>query len=580
MVRSTWIIRAALVWLVWAGVASAQEIQTTERAIPGRYIVVLNEEQTVARANVRPMVAELARQFGGRVAHVFEHTIQGFAVAMSATEAAALARDPRVRYVEQDSERFIVQTQSGATWGLDRIDQRDRPLNGTYTYNTLASNVAVYVIDTGIRASHTEFGVRVAGGFTAIADGNGTTDCNGHGTHVSGTIGGATYGIAKGVTFHPVRVLNCSGSGTTSGVIAGIDWVTANRILPAVANMSLGGGASTALDDAVRRSAAAGITYAVAAGNSNADACGSSPARVSQALTVGASTSGDVRSSFSNFGTCVDIFAPGSSITSAWITSDTATNTISGTSMASPHVAGVAALFLADNPGATAADVHAAVVNNASLNKLTSVGTGSPNRLLYSIFDGGTPVDAPPTANFTSSCGGLGCTFDGSASTDDRGLASYTWTFGDGQSGSGVTASHTYGSSGTFTVVLMVTDTANQANSVSHSVTVSAGGAPCTSCEAFTGTLSGTGDSDYHPNGSWYFSGAAGVHRGWLRGPSNADFDLYLQKWNGFSWVIVARSESATSEEQIAYSGTSGYYRWRVYSFAGSGSYSFWLQRP
>src|SRR5205814_7893300 len=375
MVPKRWINSAALVWLSFASVASAQEVQTTERAIPGQYIVVLNDDQT-PRANVRPVVDGLARQFGARVTHVYENTIRGFAASMSATAAAALARNPRVRYIEQDSERFIVETQSGATWGLDRIDQRDRPLNGMYTYETNAANVSVYVIDTGIRATHTEFGGRVSTiGFTAVSDGNGTNDCNGHGTHVSGTIGGATFGVAKSVTLHAVRVLDCSGSGSTSGVIAGVDWVTANRTLPAVANMSLGGGASTALDDAVRRSVAAGVTYAIAAGNSNADACSSSPARVSQALTVGSSTSDDVRSSFSNFGTCVDLFAPGSRITSAWNTSDTATNTISGTSMATPHVAGVAALYLANDPGATPSTVHAAVVNNASVNKLSSIGS-------------------------------------------------------------------------------------------------------------------------------------------------------------------------------------------------------------
>lgn len=579
MVPKRWIGGAALVSLFFVSVASAQEVQTTERAIPGQYIVVLKDEQT-SRANVRPVVDGLARQSGARVTHVFENTIRGFAASMSATAAAALARNPRVRYIEQDSERFIVGTQSGATWGLDRIDQRDRPVTGTYTYETVAANVDVYVIDTGIRATHTEFGGRVSTGFTAINDGNGTNDCNGHGTHVSGTIGGATFGVAKSVTLHAVRVLDCSGSGSTSGVIAGLDWVTANRTLPAVANMSLGGGASTALDDAVRRSVGAGVTYAIAAGNSNADACGSSPARVSQALTVGSSTSGDVRSSFSNFGTCVDLFAPGSSIMSAWSTSDTATNTISGTSMATPHVAGVAALYLANDPTATPSTVHAAVVNNASVNKLTSIGTGSPNRLLYSLF-GTTPIDTPPAANFTFSCGGGGCTFDGSTSTDDHGISRYAWDFGDGESvTAGAVVGHTYLSSGTFTVRLTVTDTANQSDTEAHSVTVETGGAPCTGCQAFSGTLSGTGDSDYHPNGSWYFSSGSGVHRGWLQGPSNTDFDLYLQKWNGFGWVTVARSESSTSQEQIAYSGTSGYYRWRVYSFSGSGSYSLWLQHP
>ena len=352
MIRTAMNMVAALLWLAGASAAWAQEVQTPERAIPGRYIVVLDDQQ-VASVSVTALADAMVRQHGGRVRAVYEHAIRGFAATMSATAAAALARNPRVRYVEQDSERFIVDTQPNATWGLDRIDQRDRPLNATYTYTTLATGVHVYVIDTGIRSTHAEFGGRVSStGYTAISDGNGTNDCNGHGTHVAATAGGATYGVAKGVTLHAVRVLDCSGSGTTSGVIAGVNWVTANHTAPAVANMSLGGGASTALDDAVRNSVASGVTYAIAAGNSNANACSSSPARVSQALTVGSSTNTDARSSFSNFGTCVDLFAPGSGITSAWYTSNTATMTISGTSMAAPHVAGAAALYLATNPSA------------------------------------------------------------------------------------------------------------------------------------------------------------------------------------------------------------------------------------
>jgi serine protease len=561
-------------------VALAQEVQTPERAIQGQYIVVL-DDQRVTRSEVRTTADTLVRRHGGVLLRRFENVLRGFSVAMSATAAAALARSPGVRYVEQDSVREIVETQSGATWGLDRIDQRDRPLDGAYAYDTTASLVNVYVIDTGIRSTHTDFGGRVSPiGFTAINDGGGTNDCNGHGTHVAATVGGDTYGVAKGVTLHAVRVLGCNGSGSTSGVIAGIEWVTANHLKPAVANMSLGGGASTALDDAVRNSIAAGVTYAIAAGNSNADACGSSPARVSQALTVGSSTSSDARSSFSNFGSCVDVFAPGSSITSAWYTSDTAINTISGTSMASPHVAGAAALYLASDPTAPASIVHAAVVNNASPDRLTGVGTGSPNRLLYSRF-GAPPVDAPPSASFTYSCILLTCTFDGSGSTDDNGISSHTWNFGDSQGGSSAVVSHTYASGGTFTVQLTVSDTASQTDSDSQSVTVSGGsGDPCTNCQSYTGTLSGSGDLDTHPNGSWYFSGVSGTHRGWLEGPANADFDLYLQKWNGFFWVTVARSESVTSEEQITYNGTSGYYRWRVRSYNGSGAYSFWLQQP
>ncbi len=580
MFRMTRSVNVALLMIALATAAAAQEVQTTERAIPGRYIVVL-EDQEVGTARVQAVASTLVRQFGGQIAYVYENTIRGFAATMSATSAAALARHPQVRYIEQDSLRFIVATQTNATWGLDRIDQRDRPVNGNYVYNTTAGNVSVYVIDTGIRASHTQFGGRVSSvGYTAINDGNGTNDCNGHGTHVAGTIGGTTYGVAKGVTLHAVRVLGCNGSGSTSGVIAGVDWVSANRNVPAVANMSLGGGASTALDDAVRRSVTAGVTYAVAAGNSNANACNSSPARVSQALTVGSSTSADARSSFSNFGTCVDLFAPGSSITSAWHRSNTATNTISGTSMASPHVAGVAALVLANDPSATPSEVHAAVVNNASVNKLTSIGTGSPNRLLYSIF-GGTPVDSPPAANFSFSCTGLACTFNGGGSVDDRGIDGYAWDFGDSQSSnSGPVASHTYASGGTFTVRLTVTDTAGQTDTEARSVTVSTTGAPCTGCQEYSGTLSGGGDSDIHPGGTYYLSNVAGVHRGWLRGPSNADFDLYLQRWNGGSWTTVARSEGVTSTEQVAFNGTSGYYRWLIRSYSGSGSYSFWLQRP
>jgi subtilisin family serine protease len=302
---------------------------------------------------------------------------------MSEADALAISRDPRVAYVEEDAEMHAIATQTSAPWGLDRIDQRDRPLSGTYTYTSTGSGVNAYVIDTGIRRTHADFGGRAFSGFTAINDGRGTTDCNGHGTHVAGTIGGGTYGVAKSVRLYAVRVLSCSGSGSTSGVIAGVDWVRANRVRPAVANMSLGGGASSSLDTAVRNSIAAGVTFAVAAGNSNANASNFSPARVSEAITVGSSTSSDSRSSFSNFGSVVDIFAPGSSIRSAWYTSDTATATLSGTSMASPHVAGAAARYLQTSPSASPSTVRNALVNTATTGRLSGIPTGTANRLLF-----------------------------------------------------------------------------------------------------------------------------------------------------------------------------------------------------
>ncbi|HEU5162126.1 MAG TPA: S8 family serine peptidase [Thermoanaerobaculia bacterium] len=374
------------------------DLRKSSRAIPGQYIVVLEEGAT---RDLPAVANEMAAAHGGRLGFLYNRALTGFSIELPQGRAIALAHDPRVAWVEEDGVVELSATQSGATWGLDRIDQRDLPLNSTYNYNYTGSGVKAYIIDTGILSTHSQFGGRVIAGYSAIADGRGTTDCNGHGTHVAGTVGGSTYGVAKSVTLVPVRVLDCNGSGTNSGVIAGVDWVTSNHGAgqPAVANMSLGGGASSALDTAVRNAIADGVTFAVASGNDNANACNYSPARVTEAITVNSSTSTDARSSFSNWGTCTDIFAPGSSITSSWYTSTTATNTISGTSMATPHVAGVAALYLQSNPSASPATVWGAISSSSTANKITSAGTGSPNRLLYSLLTSAPPPPPPPSGS-------------------------------------------------------------------------------------------------------------------------------------------------------------------------------------
>ncbi|BBH67266.1 hypothetical protein ACTI_39510 [Actinoplanes sp. OR16] len=343
-------------------------------AVAGSYIVVLKSGG---------QQASLSKTYGATVKRSFGKALNGFEATMSETQARRLAANSKVAYVEQNQVISLAATQTNATWGIDRIDQRALPLSTTYTYPVTASNVTAYIIDTGILYSHSQFGGRATAGYDAV--GSGAVDCNGHGTHVAGTVGGSTYGVAKAVKLVGVRVLNCSGSGTTAGVIAGVNWVTSNAVKPAVANMSLGGGASTSLDTAVANSIASGVTYAVAAGNSNANASTASPARVASAITVGATTRTDARASYSNYGSVLDIFAPGSSITSAWYTSSSATNTISGTSMASPHVAGAAALVLSRNPSYTPAQVSSALTSNATTGVVTSPGSGSPNRLLFVV---------------------------------------------------------------------------------------------------------------------------------------------------------------------------------------------------
>ncbi|MBB6416581.1 S8 family peptidase [Streptomyces sp. AK010] len=353
-------------------------------AIKDSYLVTLKKSAGLKASSAAGK--SLVKEYGGSVDKTFGKALNGYSATLSATEARRLAADPAVASVEQNQRVTLAATQTNAPWGLDRVDQASLPLSGTYTYpDSAGSGVTVYVIDTGVRITHQQISGRASHGYDAVDGDNNASDGNGHGTHVATTIAGTTYGVAKQAKIVGVRVLNNSGSGTTAGVIAGIDWVTQNHSGPSVANMSLGGGASATLDTAVRNSIASGVTYAVAAGNSSTTASSSSPARVAEAITVGATTSTDAKASYSNYGSALDIFAPGSSITAGWHTSDTATNTISGTSMATPHVAGAAAVYLAGHTSSTPAQVATALVNGAVTGKVTSAGSGSPNRLLQIV---------------------------------------------------------------------------------------------------------------------------------------------------------------------------------------------------
>jgi len=563
----------------------------------GRYIVVLKAGSTLTPA----AAAASARAQGAQVSFVYSRAIRGYAATLSRSLVRQLRASSSVDYVQRDMPVRIVGTQTPVpSYGIDRIDQRSLPLNNTYTYPRTGAGVNAYGIDTGIRITHQQFGGRAAYGYDAVDGSLPADDCNGHGTHTAGTMGGSLVGVAKQVHLIAVRVLGCDGSGTSSGIIAGIDWVIGDHQAgqPAVANISIGTqvGKDSAFDSSVRSLIADGVSTAVAAGNGAANglyqlnACDGSPSDVPEALTVSATNSSDSKPLYANIGSCVDLFAPGDGVISTWNSSDTATQSDSGTSMAAPHVAGAAALYLEANPSATPAQVASAIVSNATNGVVQSAGTGSPNKLLYVGFisaGGGGTGNQAPTASFTSSCTNLACTFTDASTDADGTIASRSWAFGDGGTSTATNPSHTYAAGGTYTVTLTVTDNAGATGTTTRTVTVAAaGGDPDPSTPTLTSGVAQSGTSAAKGAFKYYKvavpSGASQAKLD-LTGPAcgllgcNPDLDLYGR--NGSKPTTTTYNCSAatgSSTETCTISAPpAGYVYIGVYTYSGSATATF-----
>jgi aqualysin 1 len=453
-------------------------------AIPDEYIVVFEDGTTdpTGRANA------LVKAHGANLHHTYSNALAGFSAHMSAQAAEAMRNDPSVALVEPDQAVTMAGVQLGAPWGLDRIDQASATLDGSYNYSATGTGVNAYIIDTGIRRTHTQFGGRVVPAFSVVNDAYGPDGCQWHGTHVAGIVGASIYGVAKNVTLHSVRVTaDCTATTVVSDVIAGVDWVTNNHRSPAVALLSLSTGLSLSLNAAVQNSINSGVTYAVAAGNNaGADACNYSPASTSGALTVAAITGQDAQANYTNVGACVDLYAPGTQIAAPINTDDNATGLYSGTSQSAAFVAGAAALYLEANPSASPAQVSQAILSGTTNGTVTLLTGATPSRILRVNGSGSTTTTTPPpppppgntapTAAFAVSCQKANCSFDASSSRDDAGVVSYTWNFGDATSltNSGPMASHVYGTKGSYsvTVTLTVKDAAGLTGSTQKSINI------------------------------------------------------------------------------------------------------------
>ncbi len=442
--------------------------------IAGRYIVGFRN--SVVDVDVEARRLELRHR--GMLRMTYKSALKGMTMTMSAAAADSLRNEPNVAFVEQDRMSSTATIQTGAAWGIDRTDQRALPLNTTYSYSADGSGVTVYILDSGINFTHTDFGGRASTGTDIMTPGGSAADCHGHGSTVSGVVGGTTYGVAKKVKLVAVRVVDCNGNSANSTTIAGIDWVTSHRVLPAVANLSLQNVYSAALNQSIANAVAAGVTFVVAAGNSSADACSASPSSAPSAIVVGATDISDAFASFSNYGSCVTMLAPGVNIPGPTIGSTTATKTWSGTSFSSPHVAGLAALYLQTHPTATPAQVRSFLLSSATPSAISSVPSGTPNLLAYSPQTSAT--NQAPVARFTATCPTMQCTFDATTATDDVGIVSYTWNWGNGriEARSTPITKNTFATQTTYSITLTVTDAGGLTSSVTKQVAVPTGTTP------------------------------------------------------------------------------------------------------